>query len=544
MSVASRPNEKKTLTLKRGPDGKLMLPISELSKISIRMPAGLPPGSKVVFMQDAAANTTVGVTRDDVDVTPIEDVIRLQQIPRIARKCEDDVGRAAKNLTAQRLLYDMLTEEKEREAPTPTPEFEVAAIDAYTATQVLEENVKILLRHESKVPEEALAKGYLLEETARISGVAVKWLRLQAKGLPCPKTLVSALKESAVPNWVYSRLLKPLPENQRNWFRFLFPKDPAKGIRMNTTEFMNLSSMAFGPQMFLGSKIVFDLVNRLGEEKSGKSDLEASYLLLPQFSMLDELAQVRVKFPNITCIGKRLQACLNMYYSMSRAILPLDEQSRDRILTLLFADARYEKEHIMTPLQQIVNNDGQRFRFWELNPGEFKEALISYNCPKQLYDLISEEDLGKLAPSDQKLPKGEANVSLIRPRVSPDDSTFKSFLRVLEEKGLLQRKKRDRNRVPLYTFVPQGATKQLLETVKSHKPFIPIVDDVERFLIQFRNSKLRESAAVQLHAALIGLQAGRKAQIVVSGIDNTPQRGEDDSFVEDEDDDNVPVDRD
>jgi len=544
--------ERKPLVLKRGPNGKLQLPISELRNIAVRIPpGGLPAGYRVVFMQDVAANTTVGITKDDIDVTPIEDVTRLYEIPRLVKKCEDDVARASKTLTAQRLLFDR-TDAKEREDSKiePSPEYEAAAIDSHAASEIIVENVRILEQSEGKVPEENLARNFLVEESYRILQVAKKWLLDMAKGKPTPKTLLSALKEAGISNWVYTRLMKPVPDTTRSWSRFLFPKDPSKGIRMTAKEFSStMSDNKSGQILFAASTAIFTTVELYGETRGNKSDKEASYPLIPVFTDLKELAQVRVKSFKLDCISKLLQSILSAIYNMARAILPLEEDSRKQMLPLLFKDPDYDPNQLQAPLQQIVEKPSQEFIFWKTmeDPKVFLKAMEYYGTPKLTLDKLESKEftspirpvtIPKIGDIPKLSPKME-NVS-IKPRVGHMEPDFIKFQSLLEERGILQRRKKERNRRVLYTFMPQANSKAVLDLVNKVKTFQPIIADVERFLNSIKNSKIRESAAEQLYAALSNMKQTGKVHIRGLNLDiddpnqdvNPDENDEDDTVAQ------------
>jgi len=461
-----------------------------------------------VFTQDGANNTAVGVTKESFTMTPIEDVTRLFEVSRIARKVESDAARSAKKLTAQRILYD-LTEGKED--PTPTPEFERAAIDAFAAGEILESNRSLLNKSKPKTDLEILAKAFLLGEITQIFDLTLQWVKDMAAGKAnLPRSHAMLLKDNNVAVWVYSKLLNPIPTTTLSWMSMLFPKDGNRGIKMTQKEYLATTHRSVNAtRLFVQSQVVYDLVNKLGSASDKRDDIEMSYPLIPIYEGLERLAQSRLKPTRVNTVSKSLATVLNVLYDMSRAILPFDEKNRKKALELLFKDPSYLDNVPENPIQQVIKHNDQEFLFWKMKPEHFEIALKIYGIPITVFEDCKDEVVKTIQlvplPKENLEPYPVNPPRLLKPSVSKDDLGFQQFQRTLEARNILQYSYKEKQRKSVATFVPDGQTATLLMLVKHHKYFRSVVNDVEIFLNSFKNETIRTAAAKALHAALVGI---------------------------------------
>jgi len=487
-----------------------MLPVSELSKVAIRLPPGFPQGLDVVLIQDGAGNSRVGVTDEAIALTPLTDVSRLYEIERIARKCENEMARGQKVVLAQRILFDN-TEGKVSEAAMPAEDFQSAAADSIEITRNLEKVSTSLDQITAVSGEEKQVKAFVMSEMNVMSGVAKNWLTQKSLGRKTSKSLFSAFKEERISAWLVNRVCGNTVPVFKNWTNFLFPKDMSKGIKMTREEFERALSRP-GGVFFNSSKIVFELVETLGKTKEKKDDKKASHLLIPRVS-LDSLAG-RIKAHKVEVVSEELRLVLDLLYRASRLVLPLKEENKKDALGVLFKDPVYDPDALKTPLQQLLEKPGQKFLFWNrVYDGSIVVKLFApFGLPSNMESL--KKAISPSPPDEEKEnydpPDVERRINLVGPQIQSDNPEFLEFQKKLKSLHLLQPPKAKKNQPMGYrSYVPTKETKELLDLVRSQARYIPIRDQVDRFINSFEVDDIRNGAAKRLGIILSNIEKPR-----------------------------------
>jgi hypothetical protein len=226
--------------------GKLPVSIAQLASLRLKQPP--PPGSKVVLIFDGNGNVTTGVTSEEVKMTNIADLQRVNAARSLAQKTlvadkksdlEHSLSKSVLDLVGQ---VDLTTLN-----PTPQTVQELRRVNF--EHERASKNAAALLKLPAQDELRKAISSYFQSTSKVLSDVFKMHMMNQLYGGSARKeqlALTALLADAGIPRAVYTKLTQPnlVDSMQVDLYGLLFGTKISKGLKLGYDELLNQKLMA------------------------------------------------------------------------------------------------------------------------------------------------------------------------------------------------------------------------------------------------------------------------------------------------------------